>query len=260
MLDKLKTALWFLRNPPFWAQALELLRRKLTNADRHEALRAEARVWASKRAVSESEALARVGVYRPDSAAFPRVPDELGREGERRAKAAEVTMGGPADLDLLYAAVRLTGARSVIETGVAYGWSSLAILTAMDEMGGGQLVSVDMPYAKMNNEPWVGVVVPEKLKARWRLIREPDRNGLKKAIAAQKGTIDLCHYDSDKSYVGRQYAYPLLWDALRPGGLFISDDIQDNFAFRDFCEARGLEFHVTESAGKFVGLARKPIG
>jgi predicted O-methyltransferase YrrM len=257
MLEKLKTALWFLRNPPFWAQAIELARRKLTGADRHEAWRRQATDWAAERAVSAQEALERVGIYQPTVDPFPQLPETLVEDAERRADTAQVAMGGPGDLGLLYAAVALTKPRSVIETGVAYGWSSLAILAAMKEMGG-RLISVDMPYAKMNNEPWVGVAVPDALRANWTLIREPDRNGLEKAIAAAGGRIQLCHYDSDKSYPGRQYAYPLLWKALEPGGLFISDDIQDNFAFRDFCKENGLDFQVTESAGKFVGLVRKP--
>jgi hypothetical protein len=122
---------------------------------------------------------------------------------------------------------------------------------------GGRLVSVDMPYPKENKEDFVGIAVPAEWRREWTLIREPDRNGLKKAIKRLGGTIDLCHYDSDKSYPGRMFAYPILWDALRPGGVFISDDIQDNFAFRDFCAARGIAYAVTESEGKYVGIARK---
>jgi hypothetical protein len=31
----------------------------------------------------------------------------------------------------------------------------------------------------------------------------------------------------------------------------------DNFGFRDFCRSQDVEFQVTESAGKFIGIARK---
>ena len=51
------------------------------------------------------------------------------------------------------------------------------------------------------------------------------------------GSIDLCHYDSDKSWWGRAYAF-LLWKALKPGGLFISDDIQDNMFFAEFVKLK----------------------
>ena len=154
-------------------------------------------------------------------------------------------------------AVKLTGAKCIVETGVAYGWSSLAILNAISINGKGKLFSVDMPYPKMGNEDFVGIVVPENLKSSWLLVREPDRCGLDKVISMTGGSIDLCHYDSDKSWWGRAYAFPLLWKALKPGGLFISDDIQDNMFFAEFVKLKSLPFAVTKSDGKFIGLIRK---
>jgi predicted O-methyltransferase YrrM len=257
MIEKLKTGLWYLRNPAFWRHGMALVVGKLTNARRHALLRDQATAWAAERAVSAEEALTRLGVYDPATGAFPAIPDEVIREAEANVRSARVQMGGPADLELLYAAVVLATPKAAIETGVAYGWSSAIILAAMESNGTGRLVSVDMPYAKRNNEPWVGVAVAERLRHRWRLIRKPDRGGIGEAIAASGGAIDLCHYDSDKSYPGRMYAYPRLWAALRPGGLFISDDIQDNFGFRDFCARNSIEFQVTSSGGKYIGVARK---
>lgn len=115
-------------------------------------------------------------------------------------------MGGPGDINLLYAATILSRARRVVETGVAYGWSSLAILAAIHCQQGARLVSVDMAYPKMNNEAFVGIVVPERLRTSWEIIRGPDRTGIKKAIARAGGVIDLCHYDSDKSWGGTNMA------------------------------------------------------
>jgi predicted O-methyltransferase YrrM len=188
---------------------------------------------------------------------IPKVPEELVTQAAGRAEKVPVKMGGPGDINLLYAATKLSGARRVIETGVAYGWSSLAILAALEGRDGAHLISVDMPYPAMNNEPWIGVVVPDSLSKSWQIIREPDRHGLEKAIAGFGGVIDLCHYDSDKSYRGRQYAYPRLWAALASGGVFISDDIQDNMAFAEFVETRKLPYAVTEFEGKFVGITRR---
>ena len=67
----------------------------------------------------------------------------------------------------------------------------------------------------------------------------------------------LCHYDSDKSYTGRIFAYPLLWNALQKNGIFISDDIQDNIAFIEFCEQVNKKPIVIEHLGKYVGLIKK---
>ncbi|MFN7176511.1 MAG: class I SAM-dependent methyltransferase [Thermaurantiacus sp.] len=204
-------------------------------------------------------ALATIGFAVPASER-PRLPLAILQEAEAAAAQSPVRMGGPGDLDLLFAAVRVSGAQRVVETGVAYGWSSLAILAAMDDGRNGRLASVDMPYPKMANEAFVGVVVPERLRGGWTLVRQPDRFGLDRAISALGGTIDLAHYDSDKSWQGRRWAYPRLWAALRPGGLLISDDIQDNMAFAEMVAEMGLPFAVTHSGGKFVGLIRKTEG
>jgi hypothetical protein len=111
--------------------------------------------------------------------------------------------------------------------------------------------------ALRSDDSFVGIVVPERLRGAWEIIREPDRPGIKKAIERAGGVIDLCHYDSDKSWWGRQYGYPLLWAALGPGGIFISDDIQDNMAFANFVSERYLTFSVTEYGGKYIGIIRK---
>lgn len=158
----------------------------------------------------------------------------------------------------MHSVAALSDIRKPVETGVAYGWSSLALLAGMGPRDGARLVSVDMPYPKMGAETAVGVVVPEALRDRWTLVREPDRRGLDKAIACQGGRIDLAHYDSDKSWWGRRYGYARLWDALSSGGYFVSDDIQDNLAFAQMVERLGLPFAVTSSGGKFIGALRKP--
>lgn len=253
MIEKAKTAIWFARRPAFWAHGAELARRKFLPDYDGTQLRSEAGAWAARQAVPIGEALARLGI----SGELRGMNKAALDAGYERARQSAVEMGGPGDLDLLFDAVRLTGARRVVETGVAYGWSSFAILSGMAETEGGHLWSVDMPYPKQGNEKFVGIVVPEELRPRWTLIREPDRKGLEKAIRAAGGTLDLCHYDSDKSWHGRGYAFPLLWEALAPGGVFISDDIQDNMYFAEFVKEKSLTYAITESDGKYVGIFRK---
>lgn len=257
MIEKLRTALWFSKRPAFWRHAAGLGLRKLRPDRDAPELASKAHDWAAERATPVAQALTQVGLL-PPGTPLPLLPVGLVEEGQHLAERSAVRMGGPGDVNLLYAAVLLSGSCRIVETGVAYGWSSLAILAALEGREGAKLVSVDMPYPKMNNEDFVGIVVPERLRDPWEIVREPDRRGLEKAIARHGGTIDLCHYDSDKSWWGRRYGYGLLWKALVPGGVFISDDIQDNFAFKEFIEARGLKFAVTECQGKYVGIVRKP--
>lgn len=253
MIEKIRTAAWFLRRPSFWQHAFQLAKRKFQTDYDAPPLREKAGKWAAEQAVPYHVALGKLGIKGDTHG----LSDALIEEGEQLAAKSAVKMGGPGDLNLLFDAVRLTGAQCVIETGVAYGWSSLAILNAISNNDSGKLYSVDMPYPKMGNEAFVGIVVPERFRSRWSLIREPDRRGLEKAIKKASGQIDLCHYDSDKSWWGRAYAFPLLWDALQPGGLFISDDIQDNMYFAEFVKSKSLPFAITKSEGKFVGLIRK---
>ncbi|WP_448579477.1 O-methyltransferase [Thermaurantiacus sp.] len=257
VIEKLRTLIWFAGRPDHWSHAAALDRRKLEEDRDRPELRAAATNWARAHAVPVEEALGAVGVTIPREG-LPEILGSLLEEAANRARQSRVEVGGPGDLRLLHAAVRLSGAERVVETGVAYGWSSLAILAAMSDRRDGRLVSVDMPYPKMGNEAFVGMVVPEPLRKGWILIRQPDRHALERAIRLFDGRIDLCHYDSDKSWQGRTWAYPRLWDALSQGGILISDDIQDNLAFSEMVEALAIPFAVTESAGKFVGIIRKP--
>jgi hypothetical protein len=102
---------------------------------------------------------------------------------------------------------------------------------------------------KMARGTWTG--------APWPLFRLADRQGLPRALHLLR-QVDVCHYDSDKSYAGRMWAAPLLWSALRPGGYFISDDIDDNLAFRHFADQCGVAPLIVRVGGKFVGVLVKP--
>ena len=114
-----------------------------------------------------------------------------------------------------------------------------------------------MPMVRQTDYHLIGVAVNESLKSNWELLREPDRYGLNKAIKKHKYSYDLVHYDSDKSYYGRKWSQPLIWRYLRKGGIFISDDIEDNSAFREFVVSNHLDFSVLKFEGKYVGVVRK---
>ena len=253
MIEKILTLFWFLQRPSFWGHATQLIKRKFQINYDSTQNRKEAFKWASDQVVSYHDALAKLDINGNENF----LSESIIKEGQGLATKSAIEMGGPGDLNLLFDAVRLTKPKHIVETGVAYGWSSLAILNAISLNGFGSLYSVDMPYPKVGNESFVGIVVPERFRGNWTLIREPDRYGLEKAIKTAGGAIDLCHYDSDKSWWGRKYAFPILWKALVPGGLFISDDIQDNLFFSEFVKSKSLPYSITKSGEKFVGLIRK---
>lgn len=181
---------------------------------------------------------------------------------EERAKIAVsrgFSVAGGANLDVVHAALLRTNTVKALETGVAAGWSTLALLTWITSQPQGRLVSVDRPYPGSRSNDYVGAVVPDGLatSGRWQLLNLPDRLGIPRALRAL-GEVDLVHYDSDKTPEGRRFAYPILYRALRPGGIFISDDVGDNMAFWEFVESNGLPALVVDVGDKFVGLIEKP--
>jgi methyltransferase family protein len=260
-LNGVKTLLWFLKRPRLYPELARRTLRKLARDDASdEASRAEALDWYESLAVETEQALELVLGVRPVANFRERHQAELDA-AEQRARACPVKMGGAGNLELLFHLCEGLAATRVIETGVAAGWSSLALLLALEPRPDARLVSVDMPYPLRDGDAFVGCVVPERLRARWSLLAWPDREGLPRALE-QLPEIDLCHYDSDKSRAGRAFAYPRLWAALRPGGLFLSDDVGDDSGFRDFCRKLGRSPIVVRSAAsdgaKYVGILVKP--
>ena len=252
MLSKLKSTAWFLRRPQYLPHAVHILKMKF-KPDR-EGERDVAEAWCKAHAVDTQTALTQItGQTQIDL--VEDLHQKRFAEALKVTEACPVKMGGAGDLNLLFHLARFAKAKRIIETGVAYGWSSLALLLAME--GKGKLTSIDLPYLQRNNDDFVGCAVPDDLRKDWKLIRKSDRMALKQALA-DLGTLDLCHYDSDKTYYGRLWAYPILWDALRSGGVFLSDDIGDNVGFQEFAEGLGIKPIVVNQNNRFVGVLIKP--
>jgi hypothetical protein len=197
------------------------IKRALIGRDEQAEIARQARLaasaWCAERAVAPDEALEALGLETTLTDLRLRFPEEVAAAEARVAK-VPFRLGGGGNLDLIYTLCEALQATRVVETGVANGWSSLAILLSIARRPGAGLHSVDLPYLKYQNDRWVGTAVPESLQAFWTLHRMADREGLPEALEAL-GTIDLAHYDSDKSVAGRRFAYPLLWSGLRPGGV-----------------------------------------
>jgi predicted O-methyltransferase YrrM len=192
---------------------------------------------------------------RPSSGAIKR---RHGREldaAKRRVQAVPARFGGRANIDLIYDLCEELEAVRVVETGVAYGWSSLAALLSISTRNG-HVWSTDLPYPFADRR-LVGIAVPEDLRPFWTLLVGPDREMLPLALA-EAGTVDVAHYDSDKSYEGARWAYRQLYHALRPGGVLVADDVDDHVGFRDFTEEVGLSPTVIAFKDRHQGLVVKP--
>ena len=63
--------------------------------------------------------------------------------------------------------------------------------------------------------------------------------------------------NTEQQDIAKKWSQPLIWKYLRKGGVFISDDIEDNLAFKEFVASKNLDFFVLKFGGKYVGVIRK---
>ncbi|MBZ8133730.1 O-methyltransferase [Afifella sp. IM 167] len=246
--------------PRYWPELGRRISAKLSPREDSAKQGREAVAVCSERAIGIEELFSRLGLPQDAIRDFAAEHPQRVSGARERISGVKGHMGGPADQDLLYSLCRATGAERVLETGVAWGWSSLAILSAISERPSARLVSIDLPYLEMGMDKYVGLAVPQELRRFWSLRSGADRDELPGALA-DFAPLDLAHYDSDKSYDGRMFAYPRIWEALKPGGLLVSDDLHNNLAFIDFAQSVGVEPFVLakkNARADFVGVARKP--
>ena len=245
-----KTFFGYLKRPDLYPELGRKIVKNIFNRNSAFKGKEKTNLWASQVAISQEDAIKKL--FNLEFQNFSeKYPQEFQKALEIQ-NACPIKMGGAGALELLYNACEFTQAKAVIETGVAYGWSSFATLTSLQKRNG-TLYSSDMPYLGQNGDQYVGCVVSEDLRKNWKLFRHADRESLPK-ILKESNEIDVVHYDSDKSYEGMKWAYETLYPRLRKGGVFISDDINDNSAFQDFCEQEKIVPTVVDFEGKFVGL------
>ena len=66
--------------------------------------------------------------------------------------------------------------------------------------------------------------------------------------------IDIVHYDSDKSYSGRNHCLKNLYSNINSKTVIIFDDIQDNLHFKNLISKNKDNFCIIEFNGKYLGL------
>jgi len=162
-------------------------------------------------------------------------------------------LGGGGAYPLIYFHCRIIKPKVVVETGVAAGWSSFAILESLRKNGKGQLFSSDFPYFRLKNpEQFVGCLVPKSIRTNWSLDLRGDEIAIPE-ICNKVQKIDIFHYDSDKSFAGRLFAIRQIQKKLSLNSIVIFDDIQDNLFFKNLVQFLNCEYQVFEFEGKFVG-------
>ncbi len=167
----------------------------------------------------------------------------------------------------LYSLVRLTQPETVVETGVASGASSTAILSALEKNGRGWLYSIDLPpdqvigrrlrdglqYDRAFEGRTTGWLVPQQLKHRWQLVLGDVRDVLK-PLLDQLGEIDMFFHDDLHTPEHMFWEFNLVWPYLKAGGILTSDDV--TYGWSDFI--RSVDTTLSPYLNHdFLGAVRK---
>ena len=179
------------------------------------------------------------------------------KEASEKLSKLSIKLGGGGNYILLYFLIRKLIPNIVVETGVAAGWSSLVILRAFRKNGKGKLYSSDFPYLRLENpERYVGYLVKDEInKKDWFLDIRGDDLAIPEILKKIGNTnIDLIHYDSDKSYSGREKVLKTLRLNISDKTIIIFDDIQDNLHFKDFITITKKDYFILEFKGKYLGI------
>lgn len=254
MFSKLKLICWHLINIKYSPQLFILFLHYLTK--RKTKPNSKLKKWILEHNTSLSEFFEKLNFQKIDF--YSEHKEEI-MHGYQIEKNNTIKLGGGGHLDLIHNLVHYLNPKFVLETGVAYGWSSLAILTAFNKNDNSKLISIDMKYPLLQDYSKIrGAVVLNKVN--WTFIDAIDLYGINLADKYRENQkYDFIHYDSDKTYIGRSLSYPRLWKRLNKDGYFLSDDIADNMAFYDFCKKLNLKPAIFAINNRYAGLIKKEI-
>lgn len=145
----------------------------------------------------------------------------------------------------IYCCVRVLQPETIIETGVAHGYSSWIILNALNKNKKGKLYSIDLPNNDTNkdynfqNQPTTGWLVPDTLRSRWEM-HLGDAKILLPKILNKLGSLDMFFHDSDHSFEHMQYEFNTVHPFMKKEGIILSDDVHKNAAFAQYTEKNNL--------------------
>ena len=136
---------------------------------------------------------------------------------------------GRTDRITLYAAIRASRPKVVVETGTAAGASATYILEALERNGEGRLYSVDVEH----KDRMSGRLIPEHLRSMVH-IRTGDSRAVLPELLKEAGSIDFFLHDSLHTYVHMMAEYELLYPHMSDGGVICSHDVLLTNAWKHF--------------------------
>ena len=152
---------------------------------------------------------------------------------------------------LLYSLIKANNSKLIIETGVANGITTNAIMKAIEESGAdGELHSFD--------------VLPETSKAyvgggNWifHLLKGKNVHKQIKSAVSLLPKVDVWVHDSNHGYRWQKFEYLLALSVLSKNGILISDDIDASSAWGELAKTHFRKSYVIFDSRKFIGVAIK---
>ncbi|QLH09709.1 class I SAM-dependent methyltransferase [Candidatus Nitrosotenuis sp. DW1] len=157
----------------------------------------------------------------------------------------------------LYILCKIIRPEKIVETGVAYGLSSMYILQALFENKKGTLYSIDSVFTPWQSKEMIGSAIPSHLRKNWKLILGSSSEKLKETLSAL-GPLDIFFHDSLHTYKNMTFEFDTAWPFIIKNGFLISDDISGNNAFHDFYSKIDMEpFVLPQNEKSFLGILKK---
>ena len=152
---------------------------------------------------------------------------------------------------LLYSLIKANNSKLIIETGVANGITTNAIMKALEESGAnGELNSFD--------------VLPETSKAysgvgnwKFHLLKGKNVHKQIKSVVSSLPKVDVWVHDSNHGYRWQKFEYLLALSVLGKNGILISDDIDSSSAWGELAKTHFRKSYVIFDSRKFIGIALK---
>ena len=146
--------------------------------------------------------------------------------------------------------------RIVVETGVARGVTTRAILHALRLHGMGHLWSIDRPPLDPALHREIGAAVPAELRSRWTLVRGTSRRELP-GLLRRLGRLDLFVHDSLHTERNVRFELRNAWASMAGAGALAVDDVERNPAFEKFLATAPVEGIVAgaDDGRSYFGLA-----
>jgi len=152
---------------------------------------------------------------------------------------------------LLYSLIKANNSKLVIETGVANGITTNAIMKALEESGaGGELHSFDV--LPETNKAYIA-------KGNWNfhLVNGKSAHNQIKSVVSLLPEVDVWVHDSNHGYRWQKFEYLLALSVLSKNGILISDDIDASSAWGELAKTHFRKSYVIFDSRKFIGIALK---